>query len=354
MDEHKDINDNNQVQQGGDTEHVHESEDVINQQKEDVFSATKNSDKTSGGRRWGTAAGSFLIGALLMFAFMYFWLGAQNDVVAVVNGDEISQEEFIEFAISGGGAQLLDQIILEKIIQQKADQEGITISDKELETKFNEFKDQVPSKDLFEEFLTQQGLTEESFREQMRTNLLLEKMVKAEIEVSDEEVREYFDGNKEQFGEPEQVKAKQIIAETEEEAKKAHKRLQDGEDFTEVAKDVSIDPETKDNGGDLGNVPKGRLARIDPDLEEKVFSLAEGELSEPIESQSGFYIVHVDKKIAAKEAEFDEKTIEEITEILIQQKLQVKMPEWIGELRESADIDNKLQLEEDAVEVTKG
>ena len=108
-----------------------------------------------------------------------------------------------------------------------------------------------------ENYLEQQGLSEDVFLEQMKTDLLLEKLFEPNIKVSDEEVRQYFDENKEQFNEPEQVKAKQIVVESEEEARKAYKRLKDGEDFSKVAQDVSIDQQTRDNGGDLGSVPKG-------------------------------------------------------------------------------------------------
>ncbi len=353
MNEHRDINGNGHEQEDGTAEDAQSSKQVMSQKEDTVSDNVKSSDEPSGARRWKTFTVSFLSGALVTFAFMYFWIGNQNDVVAVVNGDEITQKEFIESAVSGGGAHLLDQLILEKIIQQKAEQENVTISDKELDHKFNEFKEQIPSEDMFENYLEQQGLSEDVFLEQMKTDLLLEKLFEPNIKVSDEEVRQYFDENKEQFNEPEQVKAKQIVVESEEEARKAYKRLKDGEDFSKVAQDVSIDQQTRDNGGDLGSVPKGRLAVIDPELEEKVFALKKGEFIEPFETQTGFYIVQVDEKIAAKKATFNDEIAKEIREELKQRKLYEKMPEWIEDLRREADVENRL-IPEDDIKVTKG
>lgn len=353
MNEHRDINGNGHEQEDGTAEDAQSSKQVMSQKEDTVSDNVKSSDEPSGARRWKTFTVSFLSGALVTFAFMYFWIGNQNDVVAVVNGDEITQKEFIESAVSGGGAHLLDQLILEKIIQQKAEQENVTISDKELDHKFNEFKEQIPSEDMFENYLEQQGLSEDVFLEQMKTDLLLEKLFEPNIKVSDEEVRQYFDENKEQFNEPEKVKAKQIVVESEEEARKAYKRLKDGEDFSKVAQDVSIDQQTRDNGGDLGSVPKGRLAVIDPELEEKVFALKKGEFIEPFETQTGFYIVQVDEKIAAKKATFNDEIAKEIREELKQRKLYEKMPEWIEDLRREADVENRL-IPEDDIKVTKG
>lgn len=92
---------------------------------------------------------------------------------------------------------------------------------------------------------------------------------------------------------------------------------------------------------------------MDPGLEEKIFALAEGELSEPIESQQGFYIVQVDEKIAAKEAKFDDEIAKQISEELKQRKLREKTPDWIEQLHKDADIDNRLVPEDDKA-VTKG
>lgn len=253
MDKHKDTNENEQVQEDVMTEDVHADEQETVQNEAAAVSNKEPDKPFSGRRRWGAVAGGFLFGGLLMFAVMYFGFGssADADAAVVVNGEIITQDEFVDSAISGGGARVLDQLITEKLIRQKAEQENVTVSDEEYEDTVTEFKEQMAEDDVtFEDFLEQQGLTEEIFRETMTVNLLLEKMMEPDIKVSDEEVRQYFDENKEQFSEPEQVKAKQIVVGSEEEAKEAHKRLTDGEDFAKVAKDVSIDPQTKDNGGD--------------------------------------------------------------------------------------------------------
>lgn len=316
--------------------------------------ASLKTDKPKTGGNWGKAVFSFLLGVLLTCAVTYFWLGSQNETVATVNGETITEDEFVEAVAAGGGAQVLDQLITEKLIRQKAQEEEISVSDQEYENELATLKEQLPSEEMFEQLLTQQGLTEEAFREQLETNLLIEKLLEPKIEVSDEEVRSHFDENKEQFGQPEQVKMKQIVVETEEEAQKALDRLEDGEDFAEVAQDVSTDTQTKESGGDAGTVSKGDLAQMDPNLEEEVFALEKGEISEPIESMlGGFYIVQVDEKIAAQEGEFTDEVAKQITEELKQQKLQEELPAWLEDLRQDADIDNRL-IPEGAAQVMQG
>lgn len=334
-----------QRRNGGSAEDRRENDEVEHdskaiRQKQLVAEDARKSDKPFG-KKWGMIVGSFLIGALLASGITYLLVGAKDNVVAVVNGEKISQDEFVEVVVAGGAAQALDQLITEKLIQQKAKQENITVSDEEYDEKMAQIKEQFPTEETFAQTLAQEGLTEEEFREQMTETLLLEKMLAPDLEVTDEEVRQFFDENKEMFGEPEKVRGKRIIVSSEEEAKQAHRRLVKGEDFAKVAEDVSVDQETKDNGGDM-EMAKGQLAEIDPDLEENIFALKKGELSQPLESMRGYYIVRVDNKIDAKEGQFNDEVAEQITDQLKQQKMQEIIPEWLETLRNEADIDNKL------------
>lgn len=314
----------------------------VSEERSDV-SHTIEPDHRLKRRGWRRAAAGFFLGALLTFAVTYFWLGGGDKTIAVVNGEKITQDDFVQIAASFDGAHVLDQMIAEKLVSQKAREEGLSVSDEEYEAELAVLKEQFPNEEMFELVLEQQGMSEETFRKQIEMNLLLEKMLAPKIEVSDEEVKEYFEENKEMFGEPEKVTAKQIVLESEEAAQKARKRVISGEDFAKVAEDVSVDEQTKESGGDLGTLAKGDMAQTDPILEEEIFALSAGDISEPIEGALGlYYIVHVSDKTKAKEGTFNDQAALEITEQLKEQKMQEEAPAFIEELRQNADIENKL------------
>jgi parvulin-like peptidyl-prolyl isomerase len=88
----------------------------------------------------------------------------------------------------------------------------------------------------------------------------------------------------------EQVRARHILVETEEAAKEVIERLEAGEDFADLAAELSQDTSSATNGGDLGFAPRGRY--VAP-VEEAVFTLPIGQISEPIETQFGWHVVEV-------------------------------------------------------------
>lgn len=120
------------------------------------------------------------------------------------------------------------------------------------------------------------GIDEATYREIIRLSILREKLREA---IGDEvpAVAEHS-------------RARHILVETEEEANEVIERLEAGEDFAELAEEVSIDPGTAEEGGDLGFVPRGSF--VEP-VDEVVFSLPLGEISEPIQTQFGWHVIEV-------------------------------------------------------------
>ncbi|WP_201292347.1 peptidylprolyl isomerase, partial [Enterococcus gallinarum] len=112
--------------------------------------------------------------------------------------------------------------------------------------------------------LMQAGMTEEDLSKQMREQVKLKKLLGDKVKVTDDEVKEIFEQNKESFATPEQVRASHILVETKEEADKIYKELQEGADFAAIAKEKNQDA-TKDKGGDLDFFGRGEM---DPAFEE--------------------------------------------------------------------------------------
>ncbi|MCS7199419.1 MAG: peptidylprolyl isomerase [Caldimicrobium sp.] len=150
-----------------------------------------------------------------------------------------------------------------------------------------------------------------------------EKMVLAEIflqkklqnlEVTEREMREFYEKNKSQYKEPEAVKVKHILVyvpqnadnKTKERAltraKQIRNQLVKGAKFEELARIHSDDTASKEKGGDLGILRRGETM---PEFEQEIFKLKPGEISQPIASPYGFHIVKVEKKISESILPFD-------------------------------------------------
>jgi peptidyl-prolyl cis-trans isomerase C len=119
----------------------------------------------------------------------------------------------------------------------------------------------------------------------------LEKELADSILISPEEIQEYYEGNKEKFvREEDEVRASQIIVKTRDEAEMLRTKLVFRADFARLAREVSLDPETKFRGGDLGYFTKSMIL---PEIAEVVFKLEVGHLSKPIETEWGFHVIKV-------------------------------------------------------------
>jgi len=99
----------------------------------------------------------------------------------------------------------------------------------------------------------------EEFKKLTLVTELFEKEIMSKANVSDQELKDYYDKHKEEFTPTIQIKASHILVRTEDEAKKVLARLEKGEKFGEIAKAVSIDKGSAKNGGDLGFFSKGQM-----------------------------------------------------------------------------------------------
>ena len=162
----------------------------------------------------------------------------------------------------------------------------------------------------------------------------IEEELKKGITVEEEEIRKYYEDNKDRYGSNSRVHARQITVPTEGEAKTILAKIKKGEDFAGLAKQYSKD-EYAGKGGNLGIVRPGKLT---PDLEKVVFSLKEGEASPVVKSDQGYVIILADKVSQAKEKPYDQvkKSIERVL-------MREKLNKAVGDLK--ADIRKKTKVE---------
>ena len=177
--------------------------------------------------------------------------------------------------------QVLDSMIEQVLIQQAAAQEGVAISEEELETVIQESIEEGGGQASFEEWLRTSDLTYEDFREEIRFQLLAQAIF------------ERITGSVPTTGA--QVHARHILVQTEDEAQAVLTRLQAGEDFAALARERSQNENTREAGGDLGFFHRGQL--ISPELEEAAFALQPGQISGVVQSQFGYHVVQVLEKV---------------------------------------------------------
>ena len=100
-------------------------------------------------------------------------------------------------------------------------------------------------------------MTKEQIKEELRINLYAKKMAREQIKITDKDLETYFKENRESFDVPEQVEARHILVKTKEEAEKILSQLNEGKDFAALAKEHSLDTNTKETGGNLAFLQRG-------------------------------------------------------------------------------------------------
>ncbi|WP_180956528.1 peptidylprolyl isomerase [Bacillus canaveralius] len=261
-----------------------------------------------------------------------------NDAVATVEGEPIKEAELNKMLVDLYGKQALDSLISNKIVALEAKKQKITVSDKEKEAELKTLMDSYGGKEAFNEQLKMSGISKASIEEEIDMYLLTRKLLKDKIAISEEEMQTYFDENKAQFAEEEQVKARHILVEDQKTAEEVKAKLNAGEDFVALAKEFSTDETNAESGGDLGYFARGDMV---PEFEEAAFSLDVDAISEPVKTEHGFHLIQVLDKKAAKEASLEDHK-EEIRDLLYDQKFQTEYPTWLEERKKEYKIENYL------------
>ena len=174
------------------------------------------------------------------------------------------------------------------------------------------------------------------FKQQLefaRKKLLMAKLLDAEAKAAstDAAMRKVFDDAVKQMKPEEEVRARHILVETEDEAKAIKEELTKGGDFAELAKSKSKDPGAAAEGGDLGFFSKDQMV---PEFAEAAFKLDKGQTSDPVKSSFGWHIIRVEEKRTKPLPEFDQ--VKGQLETYVQRKAQT---EYLAKLRETAKIE---------------
>jgi len=241
----------------------------------------------------------------------------------------------------------LRELIDQSLLVQRAKDMGISVEPdviKQLDQ--IRIENKLPSMEALEEAVSKQGLNWEDFKNNIRSGLLTKKVIGSEvgshINVPKDEIQKYYDEHKQEFMRPEQVALRSIevnttgkdaaeAVELKKKAETARKRIQDGEDFGEIAKRYS-DGATAKQGGYLGQYKRGELSK---ELEDTVFKMKRNELTEVMETKQGFLIMQVLEHYDEGEQTLA-KVENEINEKLYSQRMEPALREYLKTLREES------------------
>jgi peptidyl-prolyl cis-trans isomerase C len=261
-------------------------------------------------------------------------------VVATVNGDPITLAEFQErFGRTGikpeQGAELeikvefLNRLIERKMMLSEAQRKRIKVGLPEINKKMEALRTEY-GKDI-KDLLASQGVDFEKWKSDIWEDIMIERLIASEVNrrvsVAPSEVRRYYQANSEEFEKPEQVRVRQIVVVTEEEARKVEERLRAGTDFAALAREKSTAPEAE-RGGDLGYFAMGDM----PAEFNVVFGLPKGGISGVVKSPYGFHIFKLEDKRRAGKVGLDEVS-KGIAEKLRREKEDARYKQWLKELR---------------------
>jgi peptidyl-prolyl cis-trans isomerase C len=250
--------------------------------------------------------------------------------------------------------QILDNLIDRELLLQQANSLKMAVAPQQVDAQMQQLQQRFPSQEAFEQALTAQNFTLDAVKKDVESQLLRQQLVKKEIldkvNVSARDIQSFYDKNKNKYVEEEQVRARHILIRVPQEvtpaddaklkgkADDALKRANNGEDFAALAKELSDDG-SKENGGDLGFFPRGRMVAA---FEEAAFALQPGQTSEVVRTQFGYHIVKVEERKAGRSLAFDEAR-GQVKEDLTREQTYERYQQYVAGLRNKAKVEVLIQ-----------
>ena len=298
-----------------------------------------------------------------------------EEIVARVNNDVITREDLqhaqasinsevqdecqnctpdqLRAQIAAKEKNVLRDLIDQSLLVQRAKDSNINV-DAEVIKRLDAIRQQYkfPDMETLEKEVTKSGQDFEDFKSQIRNQLLTQDVIRKEVGsriiISHEDVVKYYEAHKQEFVRPEMVVLREVFVSTENKPasdiptlrKKAEnlrdRVLKNGDDFGELAKRFSDSP-TAQQSGELGSFERSKL---DPAISEKVFALNRGQMTDVMETKTGFEILQVRERYQAGEQPL-EKVEPEISNRLYEQKMEPGLRDYLKTLREDSYVQIK-------------
>jgi len=318
------------------------NEDLPEASNDDVRAADAQSESVHQAPKGGSGKAFMIVSAVLAILLVVVLIkppfGSGNETVATVNGVNIGKDKLYDELIKAGGPATLENLITQELIFQEAEANNVKVTDADVDTEIALIKKNFGTDEQFSAALAQYNMTLENLKSDTKMNLTIRKVLEPKTDVTEDEIKQFYDTNKAALGTPEQIQASHILVATKEEAEAILAELKQGGDFAAIAKEKSIDPGSKDNGGDLGLFGKGKMV---PEFEAAAFALKINEISGIVQTENGYHIIKKTAEQAAVVPTFEEKK-EEIKNQLVATEANELSEAWMTEIRAKAKITNTL------------
>jgi foldase protein PrsA len=230
--------------------------------------------------------------------------------------------------------QVLQLLVSFEWIEGEAEEMGVEVSDAEVKKSFDQQKKQSFPKDAdYQKFLKDSGQSEDDIIQRVKLDLLSNKIrdevIKGKDKVTDAQIKDFYDKNKERFAQPERRDLRIVLTKSEAKANQAKAALESGDSWKSVAKEYSIDEASKSQGGKLPAQAEGTLEKA---LDDAVFKADKGEISGPVKTQFGQYVFEVEKVQEASQ-QTQEQAKETIRQTLQSQNQQKALDDFVKEFR---------------------
>jgi peptidyl-prolyl cis-trans isomerase SurA len=274
-----------------------------------------------------------------------------NRIVATIDGEPITAHELREWVKERGDEapadDALEALITQKLLEKEIKAQGISARDEDVDRYMKEVQDRSGLDEAgFNKALAERGMTLEAYKTKVKSEIeraqLVNKEIRQRVNVSSAEIKRYYDAHLSDYATNDKVKVRAIflrveetgdgdgVARTRAKAEELRDAARKGKSFKDLAKEHSQGPGAE-QGGELGTFARGEM---ESRLDEAAFALKEGEVSDPIETDTGFALLYVEERIGGGHRPLDEVS-PEIREALYNEALQQRFQDWLSrELRE--------------------
>jgi parvulin-like peptidyl-prolyl isomerase len=278
-----------------------------------------------------------------------------TDAVAVVDGTAITKESLDELLARAKKSytqqkrefpkagtpeyqslqnQAVAYLVQREEYAREAEELGVEVTDAQIAKKVDEVKKQFFKNDekKFNAGLKQQGYTVAALREDIRAQLVSEGIyedITKGVNVSDADLQKYYDKNKERYSVAESRAVRHILVKTKAEADRLHTQLESGANFAALAKQSSLDPGSKDQGGNL-TVSRGQT--VAP-FDKAAFSLETNELSEPIKTEFGYHLIQPLAAVKAGSVTPFAQVKSQIRTQLLEERKSAAVNDWAADIQ---------------------
>ncbi|MFZ4437774.1 MAG: peptidylprolyl isomerase [Syntrophales bacterium] len=245
---------------------------------------------------------------------------------------------------------LIDEFVMLTVLKKELAAKKVIASEKEITEVLDSMKAQLPAGKTMDDLLKKNGIDMAKIREDIGMNIKMDKLVKQElggkIKVTDKEISEFYEKNKEKFTTPESVHARHLLvskvpedtdktkADKKVKAEGLQKKLVAGADFADLAAKNSDCP-SKEKGGDLGTFTRGQMVKP---FEDAAFSQQKNVIGPVVETDFGFHIIQVLEHQSAQIGKLDGEAKKRIIAFLERQKQQIAFEGMVKRLKAGANI----------------